>query len=64
MFEIPLDISKIGPLAEFWFLCKKSSDQAPSNWAMKPRKCLPALAVYSCSLFIGSHTVCTVKLIK
>ena len=35
MFEIPLEISKIGPLTEFGFLYKNSSDQAPSNWATR-----------------------------
>ena len=31
MFEKPLEISKIGPLTEFRFSYKKSSDHTPSN---------------------------------
>ena len=33
MFKIPLEISKIGPLMEFQFLYKTSSEQKTSNLA-------------------------------
>ena len=35
MFEIPLEISKIGPLTEFQFSYKKSSDKKSSNIATR-----------------------------
>ena len=33
MLKTPLEIWKIGPLREFWFLTKKSSDQKSSKLA-------------------------------